>query len=242
MNINANNNLKVLKIKKIIKHCVTEPNINYKNNMKEEMFPKIVHYSFKQNCIGCGKDIIDTMYNCSVCYGLNICENCYFNSFKNHGHNFVKKKFKFKPSNEQFQQNQQIFNNNVYRNKLQQHPPMQYGLKPAYTQLNQRRTISDFEHEHSLSYEPCHDTCKFCHKTISNNAYLCHQCPLVLCNDCANDILHGNKAKHLHIHALPIIVRYSWKCDICKQCFRETASFCCKPCDFDACKRCYIGF
>ena len=98
-------------------------------------------------------------------------------------------------------------------------------------------------HEHGLSQEASNQNCKVCQTHIGGNAaYVCHECPLVLCFKCANDIFYGNKAKEVHPHPLALRVRNAWKCDLCKQHFKGTASFYCKGCDFDACSRCYVGF
>ena len=104
-----------------------------------------------------------------------------------------------------------------------------YPQQPGYAQQPQQ--------------EPSNEACKVCQRPIGGQAaYVCHQCPLVLCYECSNAIFYGNKAKQVHPHPLALRVRNAWKCDLCKQHFRGTASFYCKPCDFDACSRCYVGF
>ena len=103
--------------------------------------------------------------------------------------------------------------------------------------------IPDSAHEHGLQLEPTNEACKVCHRPIGGKiAYVCHQCPFVLCYECSNEIFYGNKAKQIHPHPLTLKYRSAWKCDLCKQHYRETASFYCKPCDFDACSICYVGF
>ena len=100
----------------------------------------------------------------------------------------------------------------------------------------------DSEHDHGLNREPSNDTCKICQKTIDGQpAYICHQCPLVLCLNCSNFIFYGNKKKFIHPHPLVLRDGNLWRCDICKQKFRGIASFRCQACDFDVCSRCYIG-
>ena len=51
-----------------------------------------------------------------------------------------------------------------------------------------------------------------------------------------------DRAKEVHPHPLALTFRNCWKCDLCKQQFRRTPSYYCKPCDFDACSRCIVGF
>ena len=121
------------------------------------------------------------------------------------------------------------------------YPPQQ----PAYAQaqtFTQGSPLPDSAHEHGLVYEQSSDTCKVCHRPIAGQAYVCHDCPLVLCYDCANAIFYGNKQKQVHPHPLMLRLRPAWKCDICKQRYRGTASFYCQGCDFDACSLCYVGF
>ena len=124
------------------------------------------------------------------------------------------------------------------------YPPQGYGQ--GYAQqggYGQQQRLPDSAHEHGLIQEPSNDKCKVCQKPLAGTpAFVCHQCPLVLCYDCGNAIFYGNKAKQVHPHPLALRVRNAWKCDLCKQHFRGTASFYCKPCDFDACSRCYVGF
>ena len=124
------------------------------------------------------------------------------------------------------------------------YPQPGYAQQPAYAQqpFTRGQQLPDSAHEHGLSYEPSHEACKVCHRVIAGSGYVCHQCPLVLCYDCANAIFYGNKAKQVHPHALALRVRNAWKCDLCHQHFKNTASFYCRPCDFDACSRCYVGF
>jgi hypothetical protein len=97
-------------------------------------------------------------------------------------------------------------------------------------------------HEHEFVQEPSNVKCKVCQKPLEGtSAFVCHGCPLVLCDNCNNVILNGNKAKQVHTHPLVLTLRYNWYCDLCKQRFKKNASFYCKPCDFDACSRCYVG-
>lgn len=118
-----------------------------------------------------------------------------------------------------------------------------YAQTPGYTQQSEFQRIPDSAHEHGLIQESSNDNCKVCQRPISGTtAYICHQCPLVLCYECANNIFYGNKAKQVHPHPLALRVRNAWKCDLCHQHFRGTASFYCRNCDFDACSRCYVGY
>ena len=116
-----------------------------------------------------------------------------------------------------------------------------YAQQPGYAQSGYQR-IPDSAHEHGLTQEPSHEYCKVCQRPIGGTAaYVCHQCPLVLCYECANGIFYGNKAKQVHPHPLALRVRNAWKCDLCHQHFQGRASFYCRGCDFDACPGCYVG-
>ena len=117
-----------------------------------------------------------------------------------------------------------------------------YG-QAGYAQQGGYQRIPDSAHEHGLIQEVSHSECKVCKRPQGGaQAYVCHQCPLVLCYECGNAIFYGNKAKQVHQCPLALRVRNAWKCDLCQQHFRGVASFYCKLHDFDACSRCYVGF
>ena len=121
------------------------------------------------------------------------------------------------------------------------YPPQQKGY--AQQPAGYGRKLPDSAHEHALHQEASQKNCKVCQKPIGGTtAYVCHNCELVLCYNCGNAIFYGNKAKQIHPHTLALRVRNAWKCDLCKQHFKGTASFYCKGCDFDACSKCYVGF
>ena len=121
------------------------------------------------------------------------------------------------------------------------YPPQQKGY--AQQPAGYGRKLPDSAHEHALHQEASQKNCKVCQKPIGGTpAYVCHNCELVLCYNCGNAIFYGNKAKQVHPHTLALRVRNAWKCDLCKQHFKGTASFYCKGCDFDACSKCYVGF
>ena len=133
----------------------------------------------------------------------------------------------------------------------QTYPPQTYPpqtLPPTYpptyppTSVQRGCQLPDSAHEHGLTYERTNAYCKVCNMSCQGDAYVCHQCPLILCWECANAIFYGNKAKQIHRHYLSLRVRNAWRCDVCGNRYRGTASFYCRPCDFDACSRCYVGF
>jgi serine/threonine protein kinase len=89
----------------IIMHCATGPNME--NKLQKMGMPDIVPlHMFSKNCIGCGENIMGTIYKCSFCRGLYVCEKCYLKYYKNHVHVFVK----FEPK--KVQHNNQLLNNN----------------------------------------------------------------------------------------------------------------------------------
>lgn len=45
----------------------------------------------------------------------------------------------------------------------------------------------------------------------------------------------------IHEHPLVFHERKAWKCDLCQKHFRNTSSYYCKKCDFDACSECYAN-
>ena len=104
LNININNNNK--NIFNNIKRSATEPNYDNKDATLMGQF-NMAHPCIKLTiCVECGKNISDFIYNCSKCFRLNICENCYLNSYKSHPHNFLKCKVTSS------QHNNQLLNNN----------------------------------------------------------------------------------------------------------------------------------
>ena len=124
-------------------------------------------------------------------------------------------------------------------------PQTSFNPSPNFNQPPnfQNRQIPDSAHMHPLFQEPSYKDCKVCKRNVNGGlSYVCRDCNLVLCWDCFNNIFYGNKQKQIHPHPLALRVRPAWICDICQRSFRETASFYCKPCDFDACSMCYVGF
>ena len=129
-------------------------------------------------------------------------------------------------------------------------PQPPYGQQPGYAQPQPGmappggyQKPPDSAHMHPLIEEPSNKECKVCKRPLGGaTAFVCHQCTLVLCYECGNTIFYGNKQKQVHPHPLALRVRPSWTCDICRKLYRGTASFYCKPCDFDACSYCYVGF
>ena len=116
------------------------------------------------------------------------------------------------------------------------------GFGPAYAQTAQTYKIPDSAHEHPLNYvESLPDTCKICSAAAGKPGYKCDSCGVQLCLDCSQKIFYGDKKKQCHEHELALRIRSNWKCDLCKQKYKNVCSFYCKPCDFDACFNCYIG-
>ena len=155
--------------------------------------------------------------------------------------------------NQQNNNYQGISNNGGYGpSYVTGYPPQQgYGsglgyppYQPGYAQTSGGyQPVLVCSHEHGLLKQPSNDTCKFCGKSIGGQAaYVCHQCPLVLCHDCSMSIFYGNRVKKVHQHSLCLRLRNSYKCDLCKQQLRSTISFYCRICDFDYCTKCYIAF
>ena len=96
-------------------------------------------------------------------------------------------------------------------------------------------------HEHPLDHvQNIPSQCKVCHQA-GKSGYKCAQCPIILCDNCTQTIYYGNKARQVHNCPLKLVSRNAWKCDVCKTAYKDTASFNCKKCDFDACKKCYVG-
>ena len=132
----------------------------------------------------------------------------------------------------------------------QQPPQPGYGQQPGYAQAppgmappGGYQKPPDSAHAHPLFEEPSNVECKVCKRpNAGRQAYVCHQCSLVLCYECANTIFYGNKQKQVHPHPLALRVRPSWQCDVCHKQYKGTASFYCQPCDFDACSYCYVGY
>ena len=103
--------------------------------------------------------------------------------------------------------------------------------------------IPESAHEHRLTQETSNEICKVCQDPIEGTqAYVCHECPLVLCYNCANAIFFGNKQRQIHPHLLALRLTNNWACDLCKQYYKDTASFYCKSCNFNSCSKCYVGF
>ena len=99
-------------------------------------------------------------------------------------------------------------------------------------------------HKHPLIYQQqIYAHCKICLQYLEGQkGYTCGQCKVVLCLNCYKRVINGKKQKAIHKHLLLLTFRNSWICDICKKTYNNKASFCCIPCDFDACDECYIKY
>jgi hypothetical protein len=124
---------------------------------------------------------------------------------------------------------------------------------PGNNQGNALRKKSSFvinfaPHPHELIYKPLEESfradCLICQKSIQNGGavFLCKECPLILCYECGDSIIFGDKIKKMHQHALNLIFRMcGWKCDICSKHFMNALSFYCQPCDHDICPKCFLS-
>ena len=102
--------------------------------------------------------------------------------------------------------------------------------------------IPDSAHIHPLFQRFTDKNCKICKKNFREYpAFVCDECPLVLCYKCAKAIFFNDKLRGFHPHPLTLIVRDSWKCALCRRNYKDAASFFCGGCNFDACSLCYIG-
>ena len=102
--------------------------------------------------------------------------------------------------------------------------------------------IPDSAHIHPLFQRFTDKNCKVCKKNFREHpAYVCDECPLVLCHKCSKAIFYGDKLREFHPHPLTLRVRPEWKCALCRRNYKDAASFFCGGCDFDACSLCYIG-
>ena len=97
-------------------------------------------------------------------------------------------------------------------------------------------------HKDSFYYKNnLNEQCRFCTKFINNMpGYKCYNCPIVLCINCSEAIFISKNSDNLHEHHLELEFRENWICDLCKSKFRNTASFYCQDCQFDACYECYF--
>ena len=97
-------------------------------------------------------------------------------------------------------------------------------------------------HEHPLNYtDNLKGKCELCKNSINNKkGYKCNVCSLVLCLNCSNKIFTNEKNKSVHKDDLLLMSRKAWRCNVCKNHFKNIPSFYCQKCDFDACVDCYI--
>ena len=108
----------------------------------------------------------------------------------------------------------------------------------------QQLKAPDSAHEHPLNYtDSVNSQCKICKQELGGQpGYTCGSCKVILCLNCAQKIFYGEKKYTIHAHPLLLKDRNSWKCDLCKQNYKNVASFYCKQCDFDACSACYVSY
>ena len=99
-------------------------------------------------------------------------------------------------------------------------------------------------HEHPINYSnSTNDSCKICEQNIAGQpGYNCGTCQLNLCLNCGRRVFYGKRNISFHPHSLELMIRKAWKCDLCKQRYRNAASFYCKECDYDICTSCYVAY
>ena len=99
-------------------------------------------------------------------------------------------------------------------------------------------------HEHPINYsDSINDSCKICQQKITGQpGYNCGSCKLILCLNCGKRVFFGKRNISFHPHSLTLMIRQSWHCDLCKQRYRNAASFYCKECDYDICTSCYVAY
>ena len=230
-NINGNVNENLVINNNNIKRSATEPNYDNKDATlmgQFNMAPPCIKLTI---CVGCDKNISDFIYKCSTGFRLNICENCYLNSYKTHPHNFLKCKVVSS------QPNNQLLNNNI--NKIDR-----FNSGPQIPQQGGNQNKPKSEHKHPLIHQQqINDQCKLCLKNIGGQTgYKCGLCEIVLCKNCAKSVFFGNKKRNVHEHFLDLTFRQNWICDICRKPYDKKASYYCELCDFDACDKCYIQY
>ena len=121
--------------------------------------------------------------------------------------------------------------------------PLNY---PQVSQLPGIFRIPDSAHIHPLFQRFTDKNCKICKKNFREYpAFVCDECPLVLCYKCAKAIFFGDKLREFHPHPLTLDVISSWKCALCRRNYTDAASFHCGICNFNACfcyyNACFCG-
>ena len=99
-------------------------------------------------------------------------------------------------------------------------------------------------HEHPINYSnSINDSCKICQQTITGQpGYKCGSCQLILCLNCGKKVFYGKRNISFHPHSLTLMIRQAWRCNLCNQRYRNSASFYCKECDYDICTSCYVSY
>ena len=157
INVNPNYNIATNKIN--MKRSATEPYNNNKNIKILNKFKMFPYINFSPICVGCGKNITDAMYKCSVCFGLNICQNCFFNLYKTHQHSFVKCRLVSKTDNNNNNTNHtkiiftnekgsivfKILTNNIY--------PINEVINCYLKYINRNDLVNNYDNEFNFIYK-----------------------------------------------------------------------------------------
>ena len=97
-------------------------------------------------------------------------------------------------------------------------------------------------HNHPLSNGPINnEKCTICNEERScDKGYRCYQCPLVICDKCANNIRVEYYYNFKHGHPLYLINEGNRECNICqRQTNFITFFFNCRRCNYNICLNCF---
>lgn len=101
-----------------------------------------------------------------------------------------------------------------------------------------------FVHKHYLySDGKLTGNCCVCAKiNPEEECFVCEECNFFFCKKCAKRTEEEYMRKLHARHLLKPTQRYTWRCDICRECvYSSGISMCCLECDFDVCYKCFWG-
>ena len=117
-------------------------------------------------------------------------------------------------------------------------------LKNESNESNKNIELPKNIHIHPLNkYALSDNICSTCSKKKScESGFKCDNCPLIICDECAQFINTNYNLHDKHEHPLVLLQKEMFKCNKCEKSdnLNNNFVFCCEECNFGICPNCYF--
>ena len=117
-------------------------------------------------------------------------------------------------------------------------------LKSESNESNKNIELPNNIHIHPLNkYALSDNICSTCSKKKScESGFKCDNCPLIICDECAQFINTNYNLHDKHEHPLVLLEKEMFKCNKCEKSdnLNNNFVFCCEECNFGICPNCYF--